>query len=144
MTIITKGFLNFFTTAVPISLATTLLAATVYAGTVEITYDNAGTSVDNAGLHELTIDGVSTFAMAAKPKPPKSGKSWTATVNSYDAVQAGAGKFNESAGDEVKYNRTGWLFNYMNFSETPSDSSQQLNAAISQAVWKIMGKKRQA
>jgi hypothetical protein len=134
---ITDVLSNFFSAIAVIML----LATTAYAGTVEITYDNAGTSSDNAGLHELTIDGASTFAMTAKSKPPKSGKTWTATVNSYDAIQAGAGKFNNNAGDEVKYNRTGWLFNYMNFSESPSSSSQQLNAAISQAVWKIMGKK---
>jgi hypothetical protein len=85
---ITDVLSNFFSAIAVIML----LATTAYAGTVEITYDNAGTSSDNAGLHELTIDGASTFAMTAKSKPLKSGKTWTATVNSYDAIQAGAGK----------------------------------------------------
>ena len=124
------------------AFALTFLATSYSAAsTVEITYENNGTSVDNAGLHRLTIDGVSTFAMNAKSKTIRPGRSWTATVNSYDDIQAGAGKFNKRAGDIKKYSQVGWLFNYMNFSETLSSSSQSWNTAISQAVWKIMGKK---
>jgi archaellum component FlaF (FlaF/FlaG flagellin family) len=51
------------------------------ASTVEITYENSGTSVNNAGLHKLTLDGVSTFAMNAKSKTIRPGRTWTATVN---------------------------------------------------------------
>ena len=58
------------------------LTSIAIAGTVKITYENSGTSSSNAGLHELTINGVSTYAMNAKSKPPKSGKTWTATVKS--------------------------------------------------------------
>ncbi|MGB1245699.1 MAG: hypothetical protein ACPG88_09755, partial [Porticoccaceae bacterium] len=54
-----------------------LFSSMAVAGTVEITYENSGTSSNNAGLHELTIDGVSTYAMNSKAKPPKVGKTWT-------------------------------------------------------------------
>ena len=118
-----------------------LFSSAAVAGTVEITYENSGTSSDNAGLHELSIDGVSTYAMNGKAKPPKQGKTWTATVNSYEDVQAGAGKFNKKPGDATKYNRTGYLFSYMDFRDELSTSSTAWNAAINQAVWKIMGKK---
>ena len=37
-----------------------LFSSAAVAGTVEITYENSGTSSDNTGLHELSIDGVST------------------------------------------------------------------------------------
>ena len=123
------------------TILTCLISSTAVAGTVEITYENSGTSSNNAGLHELSIDGVSTYAMNAKAKPPKKGKTWTATVNSYDDVQAGAGKFNKKPGDATKYNRTGYLFSYMDFRDNLSTSSTAWNAAINQAVWKIMGKK---
>ena len=86
-----------------------LFSSAAVAGTVEITYENSGTSSDNAGLHELSIDGVSTYAMNGKAKPPKQGKTWTATVNSFR--------------DELSTSSAAW------------------NAAINQAVWKIMGKK---
>ncbi|MGB2260616.1 MAG: hypothetical protein ACPH4D_06035 [Porticoccaceae bacterium] len=118
-------------------LATSYCAAS----TVEITYENSGTSVNNAGLHKLTLDGVSTFAMNAKSKTIRPGRTWTATVNSYDDIQAGAGKFNKRASDVKKYSQVGWLFSYMNFSESLSSSSESWNKAISEAVWKIMGKK---
>lgn len=118
-----------------------LFSSMAVAGTVEITYGNSGTSSNNAGLHELTIDGVSTYAMNSKAKPPKVGKTWTATVNSYEDVQAGAGKFNRKPGDATKYNRTGYLFSYMDFRDELSSSSTAWNAAINEAVWKIMGKK---
>jgi hypothetical protein len=118
-----------------------LFSSMAVAGTVEITYENSGTSSNNAGLHELTIDGVSTYAMNSKAKPPKVGKTWTATVNSYEDVQAGAGKFNRKPGDATKYNRTGYLFSYMDFRDELSSSSTAWNAAINEAVWKIMGKK---
>lgn len=118
-----------------------LFSSMAVAGTVEITYENSGTSNNNAGLHELTIDGVSTYAMNSKAKPPKVGKTWTATVNSYEDVQAGAGKFNRKPADATKYNRTGYLFSYMDFRDELSSSSTAWNAAINEAVWKIMGKK---
>ena len=118
-----------------------LISSISLAGTVQITYENSGTSSNNAGLHELSIDGVSTYAMNGKAKPLKKGKTWAATVNSYDDIQAGAGKFNKKPGDATKYNRTGYLFSYMDFRDNLSAGSTAWNAAINQAVWKIMGKK---
>jgi hypothetical protein len=118
-----------------------LFSSAAVAGTVSITYENSGTSSNNAGLHEISIDGVSTYAMNGKSKPPKKGKTWTATVNSYEDVQVGAGKFNKKPGDATKYNRTGYLFSFMDFRDELSASSTAWNAAINQAVWKIMGKK---
>lgn len=119
---------------------TLLLASTSLAGTVSITYEDEGTSAAGAGVHDLTIDGVSTYAMNAKAKNPKSGDSWKATVNTYNDVQSGAGKFNKKKKDIKKYNQIGWLFNYVSFADPISGYRQNLNAAINQAVWKIMSK----
>lgn len=118
-----------------------LFSSMAVAGTVEITYENSGTSSNNAGLHELTIDGVSTYAMNSKAKPPKVGKTWTATVNSYEDVQAGAGKFNRKPGDATKYNRTGYLFSYMDFRDELSSSSTAWNAALMKRYGKLWARK---
>jgi hypothetical protein len=79
------------------------LTSTSEAGTVKVTYENTGTSSNNLGLHELTIDGVSTYAMSGKSKTSKQGKTWTATVNFYTDVQSVAGKFNKRSGHAKKY-----------------------------------------
>ncbi len=118
-----------------------LLATPSVAGTVAIIYEDPGTSNDGAGAHNLTIDGVSTYAMGAQSKQPKSGESWTATVNSYADVQSGAGKFNKKKHSYKKYNQVGWLFNYVSLADNISRNTQRWNTAINQAVWKIMGKK---
>ena len=135
----TQGLFKLFTGA---SLAL-LLSSTSFAGTVEITYEDAGTSTGGAGAHSLTIDGVSTYAMNAESDNPVAGDTWTATVNTYDDVQNGAGKFNtNSKGKDIKkYNQVGWLFNYVSLADTISSDTQSWNAAINQAVWKIMGKR---
>ena len=132
-----KGLIKLFAGA---SLAL-LITSPSFAGTVAITYEDAGTSTGGAGVHNLTIDGVSTYAMNAKSKTPKSGDTWTATVNTYNDVQNGAGKFNKKTKDIKKYNQVGWLFNYVNLADTISTNAQSWNTAINQAVWKIMGKK---
>ncbi|MDG1311033.1 MAG: hypothetical protein P8P26_03110 [Porticoccaceae bacterium] len=116
------------------------LTSTSAAGTVKVTYENTGTSSNNLGLHELTIDGVSTYAMSGKSKTSKQGKTWTATVNFYTDVQSVAGKFNKRSGHAKKYSQVGYIFGYIDFRDTLS-SSVAWNAAINQAAWKIMGKR---
>ncbi|MDC0004687.1 hypothetical protein OAE19_09895 [Porticoccaceae bacterium] len=130
-----KGLIKLFAGA---SLAL-LITSPSFAGTVAITYEDAGTSAGGAGVHNMTIDGVSTYAMNAKPKNPESGDTWTATVNTYDDVQNGAGKFNHGAEGITKYNQVGGLFRFVSLSDTISSWTQGLNAAINQAVWEIMG-----
>ena len=57
-----KGLFKLFAGA---SLAL-LITSPSFAGTVAITYEDAGTSTGGAGVHNLTIDGVSTYAMNAE------------------------------------------------------------------------------
>ena len=40
-----------------------------------------------------------------------------------------------------KYNQVGYIFSYMDFSDSPSSYNTSWNAAINQASWKILGKK---
>ncbi|MDB9724627.1 hypothetical protein OAA89_01930 [bacterium] len=132
-----KGLIKLFAGA---SLAL-LITSPSFAGTVAITYEDAGTSTGGAGAHNLTIDGVSTYAMNAESDHPEAGDTWTATINTYNDVQNGAGKFNKKTKDIKKYNQVGWLFNYVSLADTISTNTQSWNAAINQAVWKIMGKR---
>ena len=134
-----KGLFKLFAGA---SLAL-LITSPSFAGTVAITYEDAGTSTGGAGVHNLTIDGVSTYAMNAESDHPEAGDTWSATVNTYEDVQNGAGKFNTNrkGKDIKKYNQVGWLFSYVSLADTISTNTQSWNAAINQAVWKIMGKK---
>ncbi|MDG2501224.1 MAG: hypothetical protein P8M77_02425 [Porticoccaceae bacterium] len=118
-----------------------LLTSPSIAGTVSITYEDTGTSTDGAGAYKLTIDGVTTYAMNAKSKHPKPGDTWKAEVNTYEDVQNGAGNFNRKDKHIKKYNQIGWLFNYVSVADSITTSRQHLNAAINQAVWKIMSKK---
>lgn len=133
-----KGLCKLFAGA---SLAL-LITSPTFAGTVAITYEDAGTSTGGAGVHNMTIDGVSTYAMNAESDHPQAGDTWTATVNTYDDVQNGAGKFNTNrkGKDIKKYSQAGWLFNYVSLADTINSNTQSWNAAINQAVWKIMGK----
>lgn len=139
-TIMGKG-LSWLPTVTGIAILSLSAASTSLAGTVEITYENTATSHKNAGLHELSIDGQTTFAVNTKSARTSPGKTWTATVNSYADVQAGAGKYNRRAGGAKKYNQAGWLFEQMVIADTLSRASRNLNTAISKAIWKIMGKK---
>ena len=135
-----KG-LSWLSTVTGIAILSLSAASTSLAGTVEITYENTATSHKNAGLHELSIDGQTTFAVNTKSAKTSPGRTWTATVNSYADVQAGAGKYNRRAGGAKKYNQAGWLFEQMVIADTLSRASRNLNTAISKAIWKIMGKK---
>jgi hypothetical protein len=96
-----------------------------------------GTSIlqdgDEAGLYEINIDGVTTFAMCAD-YDTHIGSTWTVDLVTYTDVQSGAGKFNDgSAAALTKYSQIGWLFNQI--------GSVSINdqADINQAIWKIMG-----
>jgi|DEB0MinimDraft_12_1074336.scaffolds.fasta_scaffold06605_2 hypothetical protein len=140
-----KGLFKLFAGA---SLAL-LITSPSFAGTVAITYEDAGTSTDGAGAHNMTIDGVSSHAMIITTKSnPSAGVIYTATINAYDDVKnsAGNGKKlkkakNAKKPDIEKYSQIGGLFSILSLGEAIDESTKQLNAAINQAVWKIMGKK---
>ncbi len=117
------------------------LASPSFAGTVDIIYENTSSSHKNAGLNELSIDGQTTFAINTESAKIRPGKVWTATVNSYADIQAGAGKYNDRDGDADKYNQAGWLFNQLVITDSLSKANRRLNSAINKAIWKIMGKK---
>lgn len=102
-----------------------------------IKFVGTGTSIvqdgDDAGLYEVKIDGVTTFAMCADYNTDI-GYKWTADLVTYSDVQSGAGKFNDgSAAALTKYSQIGWLFSQV------GSASVNDQADINQAIWKIMG-----
>jgi len=141
---ITKTTLGKFTGSAALAL---LLTSSAIAATVEISYENPGTSTTldvtrgsdvTAGLSEKTIDGNTTFAASTSNTAPST-STWTATVNTYVDVQAGAGKYNLQPKDNKKYSQAGYLFSLMDFSETLSDTAEKYNALVNYVIWDIMG-----
>jgi hypothetical protein len=129
------------------TVAALFISSSAIAETVEITYENTGTSTTldvrngadiRTGLFELTIDGNTTFA-ATNSNDRHYLRTWTATVNTYDDVQNGAGKFNNSRNDKTKYSQAGYLFTLLDFSETLSETAAKYNALVNYVIWDIMG-----
>ena len=118
------------------------ISSPALASTVEITYENPGTSINksgtNSGLYEMTIDGNTTYAMSDDYNTTLGG-TWDATMLTYADVQAGAGKFNLSPGDSVKYSRAGYLFSTLDFSATLSKTAEKWNALVNHVIWNVMG-----
>ena len=118
------------------------ISSPALASTVEITYENPGTSINksgtNSGLYEMTIDGNTTYAMSDDYNTTLGG-TWDATMLTYADVQAGAGKFNLSPGDGVKYSRAGYLFSTLDFSATLSKTAEKWNALVNHVIWNVMG-----
>ncbi len=117
------------------------------AETVEITYENYGTTttldVKNGpdiriGAYELTIDGDTTLAIT-NDNSRHYLNTWNATVNSYSDVQNGAGKFNMRRNDKTKYSQAGYLFTLLDFSQTLSATAAKYNALVNYVIWDIMG-----
>lgn len=129
------------------TVAALFISSAVIAETVEITYEGLGTAstldVKNGpdittGLFEVTIDGNTTFA-ATNSNDRHYLSTWSATVNSYDDVQNGAGKFNNRSSDKTKYSQAGYLFTLLDFSETLSETAAKYNALVNYVIWDIMG-----
>lgn len=118
------------------------ISSPALASTVEITYENPGTSINksgtNSGLYEMTIDGNTTYAMSDDYNTTLGG-TWDATMLTYADVQAGAGKFNLSPSDSVKYSRAGYLFSTLDFSATLSKTAEKWNALVNHVIWNVMG-----
>ena len=80
--------LSTFIGSVALSL---LISSPALASTVEITYENPGTSINksgkNSGLYEMTIDGTTTYAMSDDYNT-NLGSTWNATMLTYVDVQA--------------------------------------------------------
>ena len=118
-------------------LSASLLVWGCGAAASTIKFVGLGTSIlqdgDEAGLYEVKIDGVTTFAMCAD-YDTHIGSKWTADLFTYSDVQSGAGKFNDgSAAALTKYSQIGWLFSQI------GSVSVNDQADINQAIWKIMG-----
>ncbi len=123
-------------------LITALLSASLLvwgcgAAASTIKFVGLGTSIlqdgDEAGLYEVKIDGVTTFAMC-DDYDTHIGSKWTADLVTYSDVQSGKGKFNNgSAAAIAKYSQIGWLFSKI------GSVSVNDQADINQAIWKIMG-----
>ena len=131
--------LSTFIGSVALSL---LISSPALASTVEITYENPGTSINksgkNSGLYEMTIDGTTTYAMSDDYNT-NLGSTWNATMLTYADVQAGAGKFNLASGDSKKYSRVGYLFSTLDFSATLSKTAEKWNALVTHVIWNVMG-----
>ena len=137
-----------------ISLSITSVALTVFistaaiAASVDISYQGTGTSTSletkgsgnnsvNAGLSAITVDG--TNSLAVNTSNSSMAGTWTATVNDYAAVQAGAGKYNRGRNGEEKYAKAGYLFSLLDISESLSDIAAKYNALVNYVIWEIMG-----
>lgn len=127
--------------------AALLFNITAVAETVEITYEGRGTTTtldvkDGAdirtGAFELTIDGNTTLAIT-NDNSRHYLNTWDATVNNYNDIQNGAGKYNNHRNDKTKYSQAGYLFTLLDFSETLSETAAKYNALVNYVIWDIMG-----
>ena len=123
-----------------------LVSMAAMAAPVDISYQGAGTSTSletksngsvNAGLNAITVDG--TTSLAVNTSNNSMAGTWTATVNDYAAVQAGAGKYNNGRSGEEKYAKAGYLFSLLDLSESLSDTAAKYNALVNYVIWDIMG-----
>jgi len=123
-----------------------LISAPVFSETVDISYQSAGTSAAlntssgsvDAGLHEITIDGNSSLAVNSSNS--RTTGTWTATINSYDDIQNGAGKYNSGRNGKEKYAKAGYLFGLLDLSESLSATAAKYNALVNYVIWDIMGR----
>ncbi len=128
------------------AVAALLINGSAVAETVEITYENLGTTTTldvegpdiRTGAYELTIDGDTTSAIT-NDNSRHSLNTWDATVNTYNDIQNGAGKYNNRRNDKTKYNQAGYLFTLLDFSETLSETAKKYNALVNYVIWDIMG-----
>jgi hypothetical protein len=129
------------------TVAALFICNSAVAETVEITYEGLGTAstldVKNGpdittGLFEVTIDGNTTFA-ATNSNDRHYQSTWSATVNTYEDVQNGAGKYNNRRNDKTKYSQAGYLFTLLDLSESLSATAAKYNALVNYVIWDIMG-----
>ena len=123
-----------------------LLSMAAIAAPVEISYQGAGTSTSletktsgsvNAGLNAITVDG--TNSLAVNTSNSSMAGTWTATVNDYAAVQAGAGNHNRGPNGDEKYAKAGYLFSLLDVSTSLSSTAAKYNALVNYVIWEIMG-----
>ena len=122
-----------------------LFNSSAVAETVEITYENQGTTTTldvrgpdiRTGAFELTIDGDTTLAIT-NDNSSHSLNTWDATVNTYNDIQNGDGKHNRGRNGKTKYSQAGYLFTLLDFSETLSETAKKYNALVNYIIWDIM------
>jgi len=129
------------------TVAALFIHSAAIAETVEITYEGTGTSAIldirndpdvRTGLFDVTIDGNTTLA-STNSNDRHYLSTWEATVNTYEDVQNGAGKFNSGRNGKAKYSQAGYLFTLLDFSETLSETAAKYNALVNYVIWDIMG-----
>jgi hypothetical protein len=118
-----------------LSVSSLVCASGVAASTIE--FVGVGTAIkqggDYAGLYEVNVDGVTTFALC-NDYDTYIGSRWTADLTTYSDVQSGKGKFNDgSVAALTRYSQIGWLFSQIGSVDVYGQ------ADINQAIWKIMG-----
>lgn len=141
------SIVNFTAKRLFFSAAAVMLSSLAVAETVEITYENLGTSTTldvkegpdiRTGAFALTIDGNSTLAIT-NDNSRHYLRTWNASVNDYSDVQNGAGKYNHRRNDKTKYSQAGYLFTLLDLSETLSETAAKYNALVNYVIWDIMG-----
>ncbi len=127
--------------------AALLINCSALAETVEITYEGLGTATTlevkdrpdiTTGAFELTIDGDNRLAVI-NDNSRHYLSTWNATVNTYNDIQNGAGKYNNHRNDKTKYSQAGYLFTLLDFSESLSATAAKYNALVNYVIWDIMG-----
>lgn len=122
-------------------LATGLFALIVstaaMSASVEISFQDNGSAIGNAGVINITADGTPSTALNTSKGGSRG--NWTATLNTYDDIQNGAGKFNAGNQDAEKYAQAGYLFGLLDLSANLSDTSKTSNALINYVIWDIFG-----
>jgi len=127
------------------ALTTLLFNSTAVAETVEINYENRGTTTIldvkgpniRTGAYQLTIAGDTTLAVT-NDNSSHDLNTWDAIVNTYNDIQNGAGKHNNRRNGKTKYSQAGYLVTLLDFSETLSETAKKYNALVNYVIWDIM------
>jgi hypothetical protein len=118
-----------------------MISAPAISASVEISFQDSGTATRNAGVINITADGTPSSALNTSKNTSKGASrgNWTATLNTHDDIQNGAGKFNDGKKAVEKYAQAGYLFGLLDLSANLSDTSKTSNALINYVIWDIFG-----
>ena len=114
-----------------------MISTPAISASVEISFQDSGTATRNAGVINITADGTPSSALNTSKGGSRG--NWTATLNTYDDIQNGAGKFNDGKKAVEKYAQAGYLFGLLDLSASLSKASKKSNALINYVIWDIFG-----
>jgi len=114
-----------------------MVSAPAISASVEVSFEDTGTAIKQAGVINVTADGTPSSALNTSKGGSRG--TWSASLNTYDDIQNGAGKFNGAAEDTAKYAQAGYLFGLLDLSANLSKTSRKYNALINYVIWDIFG-----